>query len=68
MKKANFKEYDMSEFENNFVYGLQPVLDGQSYHHCQDSCTRPKRLSERASGVAQGLMDEFYEKCLIKTK
>ena len=52
MKKAHFKEFDMNEFDKNFIYGLQPVLDGQSYHHCQDSCGRPKRLSERASGVA----------------
>jgi hypothetical protein len=32
MMKAHFKEFDEEEFTKNFIFGLQPVLDGDPYH------------------------------------
>ena len=49
MMKAHFKEYDRAEFDSQFIYGLQPVLDGQPYHSCMTKCYYPKQVSKRAS-------------------
>jgi len=68
MLKTHFKEYDREEFNNQFIFGLQPVLDGQPFHSCMTKCNHPKNVSARASHTGNQLMEQFYDACLAKTK
>ena len=63
-KKANLKEFDKSEFEKNFVYGMQPVLDGWDYYDCKINCKYPRDLSKRAGQLGTAHIEEYFDGCL----
>ena len=66
--KIIFEEFDRAEFDKHFQYGYQPILRGMDYYECENTCRMPKNISGRAAEIGKVIMDEFYEKCLSKTK
>ena len=41
MQKAKFKEFNREEFHQQFLSGMDPVLNGWDYYDCKINCRYP---------------------------
>ena len=67
-KSSSFKNFTKEEFDNQFVYGLDPIMDGLEYVECKDQCKIPKEMSGRAAKIGNDLVRSYHENCMRSAK
>ena len=68
IKQAKFKDFTREEFDKNYVYGLDPIVDGLEYRECTDTCKIPKDMSGRAARIGNDLIQQYHDNCMRSAK